>query len=136
MSVQTLRSAEPQLAPASMAQAMVALLEMLEAIDWFERRAGTAGDAEHREVLWRHRDEVRASATAVLEWIRCQDEPEPLPRCRHGVVTLTSGGQPGATVRPPSASIAGHGAAGGRFRWHRGCSLHGQDDTTAPADGA
>jgi hypothetical protein len=119
-----------------MAQAMVALLEMFEAIDWFERRAVAIEDAEHREVLQRHRDQVRASATAVVEWIRCQDEPEPSPRCRHGVVTLTSGGQPGATGHPPSPGIARHGAAHGRFAWHRGCSVDGQDDTTAPADGA
>ena len=51
-------------------RAMSSLMEELEAIDWYQQRAGATQDPELRAVLEHNRDEETEHAMMVLEWIR------------------------------------------------------------------
>ena len=51
-------------------RAISSLMEELEAIDWYQQRAGATQDAELRAVLEHNRDEETEHAMMVLEWIR------------------------------------------------------------------
>jgi hypothetical protein len=45
-------------------------MEELEAVDWYQQRAGATQDAELRAILEHNRDEETEHAMMVLEWIR------------------------------------------------------------------
>lgn len=51
-------------------RAISSLMEELEAIDWYQQRAGATQDPELRAVLEHNRDEETEHAMMVLEWIR------------------------------------------------------------------
>jgi ferritin-like protein len=55
-------------------RAIVSLIEELEAVDWYQQRAGAASDPELRAVLMHHRNEEIEHAMMNLEWIR-RNEP-------------------------------------------------------------
>jgi ferritin-like protein len=52
---------------------ITSLIEELEAIDWYQQRAGATADAELRAVLLHHRDEEIEHAMMILEWLRRRD---------------------------------------------------------------
>ena len=45
-------------------------MEELEAVDWYQQRAGATQDSELRAILEHNRDEETEHAMMVLEWIR------------------------------------------------------------------
>ena len=51
-------------------RAIVSLMEELDAVDWYDQRVDTAGDAELRAILAHNRDEEREHAMMLLEWLR------------------------------------------------------------------
>jgi hypothetical protein len=51
-------------------RAISSLMEELEAVDWYQQRAGATQDPELRAVLEHNRDEETEHAMMVLEWIR------------------------------------------------------------------
>jgi len=51
-------------------RAISSLMEELEAIDWYQQRAGATQDPELRAILEHNRDEETEHAMMVLEWIR------------------------------------------------------------------
>ena len=51
-------------------RAISSLMEELEAVDWYQQRAGATQDLELRAVLEHNRDEETEHAMMVLEWIR------------------------------------------------------------------
>src|SRR5689334_23352354 len=51
-------------------RAIVSLIEELEAVDWYQQRAGAASDPELKAVLLHHRNEEIEHAMMNLEWIR------------------------------------------------------------------
>ena len=51
-------------------RAISSLMEELEAVDWYQQRAGATQDAELRAILEHNRDEETEHAMMVLEWIR------------------------------------------------------------------
>ncbi len=51
-------------------RAISSLMEELEAVDWYQQRAGATQDDELRAVLEHNRDEETEHAMMVLEWIR------------------------------------------------------------------
>lgn len=56
-------------------QAIVSLMEELEAIDWYRQRADDCEDAELKEILLHNMREEMEHAAMVLEWIR-RNSPE------------------------------------------------------------
>jgi ferritin-like protein len=56
-----------------MHRAIVSLMEELEAIDWYNQRAGACKDPELKAILMHNRDEEKEHASMVLEWIRRND---------------------------------------------------------------
>jgi len=54
-------------------QAIVSLMEELEAIDWYRQRADDCEDAALKEVLLHNMREEMEHAAMVLEWIRRND---------------------------------------------------------------
>jgi ferritin-like protein len=54
-------------------RAIVSLIEELQAIDWYQQRAGACSDAELKAVLLHHRNEEIEHAIMNLEWIRRND---------------------------------------------------------------
>lgn len=56
-----------------MHRALLSLMEELEAIDWYNQRIQTCGDAQLRDILIHNRDEEKEHAAMVLEWIRRKD---------------------------------------------------------------
>lgn len=56
-----------------MHRAIVALMEELEAIDWYNQRADACKDQELKAILEHNRDEEKEHASMVLEWIRRKD---------------------------------------------------------------
>ena len=56
-----------------MHQAIVSLMEELEAVDWYNQRADTCKDPELKAILEHNRDEEKEHASMVLEWIRRKD---------------------------------------------------------------
>ncbi|SRR6266542_3103278 len=57
----------------NMHRAIVSLIEELEAVDWYQQRAGACSDPELRAVLMHHRNEEIEHAMMNLEWIRRND---------------------------------------------------------------
>jgi ferritin-like protein len=55
-------------------RAIVSLIEELEAVDWYQQRAGACSDPELKAVLMHHRNEEIEHAMMNLEWIR-RNEP-------------------------------------------------------------
>jgi ferritin-like protein len=55
-------------------RAIVSLIEELEAVDWYNQRAGACSDPELKAVLMHHRNEEIEHAMMNLEWIR-RNEP-------------------------------------------------------------
>jgi len=55
-------------------QAIVSLMEELEAIDWYRQRADDCDDEELRSVLIHNRRDEMEHAAMLLEWIRRSDE--------------------------------------------------------------
>lgn len=51
-------------------QAIVSVMEELEAVDWYAQRADDCEDAALRQVLLHNRDEEIEHACMVLEWLR------------------------------------------------------------------
>jgi ferritin-like protein len=56
-----------------MHRAIVSLMEELEAIDWYNQRAGACKDPELKAILMHNRDDEKEHASMVLEWIRRND---------------------------------------------------------------
>ncbi|MEX2165035.1 MAG: ferritin-like domain-containing protein [Sulfuricaulis sp.] len=56
-----------------MHRAIVSLMEELEAIDWYNQRAGACKDPALQAILEHNRDEEKEHASMVLEWIRRKD---------------------------------------------------------------
>ena len=56
-----------------MHRAIVALMEELEAVDWYNQRADACKDTELKAILEHNRDEEKEHASMVLEWIRRKD---------------------------------------------------------------
>lgn len=53
-----------------MHQAIVSLMEELEAVDWYRQRADDCDDAALKEILLHNMREEMEHAAMVLEWIR------------------------------------------------------------------
>lgn len=51
-------------------QAIVSLMEELEAVDWYRQRADDCDDADLKEILLHNMREEMEHAAMVLEWIR------------------------------------------------------------------
>ena len=58
----------------SMHQAIVSLMEELEATDWYRQRADDCDDAALREILLHNMREEIEHASMLLEWIRRSSE--------------------------------------------------------------
>lgn len=58
----------------AMHQAIVSLMEELEAVDWYQQRADGCDDAQLREVLLHNMREEVEHACMVLEWLRRNSE--------------------------------------------------------------
>lgn len=56
-----------------MYRAIVSLMEELEAVDWYNQRAGVCKDSELKAILEHNRDEEKEHAVMLLEWIRRRD---------------------------------------------------------------
>ena len=56
-----------------MHRAIASLMEELEAVDWYNQRAGACTDPELRAILLHNRDEEKEHAAMLLEWIRRRD---------------------------------------------------------------
>jgi ferritin-like protein len=54
-------------------RAIVSLIEELEAVDWYQQRAGACSDPELKAVILHHRNEEIEHAMMNLEWIRRND---------------------------------------------------------------
>ena len=54
-------------------RAIVSLIEELEAVDWYQQRAGACSDPELKAVLLHHRNEEIEHAMMNLEWLRRHD---------------------------------------------------------------
>ena len=54
----------------SMHQAIVSLMEELEAIDWYQQRADDCDDPALKDILLHNMREEMEHAAMVLEWIR------------------------------------------------------------------
>ena len=54
-------------------RAIVSLMEELEAVDWYDQRAGATSDDSLREILAHNRDEEKEHASMLLEWLRRHD---------------------------------------------------------------
>lgn len=58
----------------AMHQAIVSLMEELEAADWYRQRADDCEDEQLREILLHNMREEIEHAAMVLEWLRRNDE--------------------------------------------------------------
>lgn len=56
-----------------MHQAIVSLMEELEAVDWYNQRADVCKDPDLKAILEHNRDEEKEHASMILEWIRRKD---------------------------------------------------------------
>ena len=72
MSSETLHAPRERLSKETIAmhQAIVSLMEELEAADWYRQRADDCEDAELREILLHNMREEMEHASMLLEWIR------------------------------------------------------------------
>jgi hypothetical protein len=76
MSSEQLHAPRERLKPKTIAmhQAIVSLMEELEAADWYRQRADDCEDKALREVLLHNMREEIEHASMVLEWLRRNDE--------------------------------------------------------------
>jgi hypothetical protein len=56
-----------------MHQAIVSLMEELEAVDWYNQRADACKDLGLKAILEHNRDEEKEHASMLVEWIRRND---------------------------------------------------------------
>jgi len=56
-----------------MHRAITSLMEELEAADWYNQRVDACDDPELTAILAHNRDEEKAHAAMLLEWIRRRD---------------------------------------------------------------
>jgi len=84
--------------PRDMHRAIIALMEELEAMDWYNQRVDGCKDPELRKILAHNRDEEKEHAAMVLEWIRRRD-PTFDKELRHSLFT---GRLPASVVRSKS----------------------------------
>jgi hypothetical protein len=72
MASETLHAPRERLSRETLAmhQAIVSLMEELEAVDWYRQRADDCDDAALKEVLLHNMREEIEHASMVLEWIR------------------------------------------------------------------
>ena len=56
-----------------MHQAIVSLMEELEAIDWYQQRVDATADEDLKTILMHNRDEEKEHAAMLLEWLRRRD---------------------------------------------------------------
>ena len=56
-----------------MHRAITSLMEVLEAIDWYNQRIDACKNDDLRAILAHNRDEEKEHASMVLEWIRRKD---------------------------------------------------------------
>ncbi|HUY03360.1 MAG TPA: ferritin, partial [Rhodocyclaceae bacterium] len=56
-----------------MHRAIVSLMEELEAVDWYNQRAGACKDKALKAILAHNRDEEKEHAAMLLEWIQRKD---------------------------------------------------------------
>ena len=54
-------------------RAIVSLMEVLEAVDWYNQRAKATANPDLRAVLEHNRDEEKEHAAMALEWLRRSD---------------------------------------------------------------
>ena len=54
----------------SLHQAIVSLMEELEAVDWYQQRADDCDDPELKDILLHNMREEMEHASMLLEWIR------------------------------------------------------------------
>ncbi|HXH59141.1 ferritin-like domain-containing protein [Iamia sp.] len=54
-------------------RAIAALMEELEAVDWYDQRVEATGDEELAAILAHNRDEEKEHAIMTLEWLRRRD---------------------------------------------------------------
>ena len=54
----------------SMHQAIVSLMEELEAVDWYRQRADDCDDADLKEILLHNMREEMEHAAMLIEWLR------------------------------------------------------------------
>ena len=75
MSSESLHAPRERLSRATIThhQAIVSLMEELEAADWYRQRADDCEDASLKEVLLHNMREEMEHAAMVLEWIRRND---------------------------------------------------------------
>ena len=52
-------------------QAIVSLMEELEAMDWYRQRADACGDAALKAVLVHNMNDEMEHAAMLVEWLRC-----------------------------------------------------------------
>jgi uncharacterized protein len=76
MSSETLHAPRDRLSKKTLAmhQAIVSLMEELEAADWYRQRADDCDDAALKSVLLHNMREEIEHAAMVLEWLRRNDE--------------------------------------------------------------
>lgn len=77
MSSESLHAPRDRLSRATIAhhQAIVSLMEELEATDWYRQRADDCEDAALKEILLHNMREEMEHACMILEWLR-RNEPE------------------------------------------------------------
>jgi len=56
-----------------MHQAIISLVEELEAVDWYNQRVDVCTNEELKAILEHNRDEEKEHAAMLLEWMRRQD---------------------------------------------------------------
>lgn len=76
MASENLHAPRERLTPQTIAlhQAIVSLMEELEAADWYRQRADDCDDPDLKEVLLHNMREEIEHASMVLEWLRRNDE--------------------------------------------------------------
>lgn len=76
MSSENLHAPRERLSPKTIAmhQAIVSLMEELEAADWYRQRADDCEDAALKQVLQHNMNEEIEHASMLIEWLRRNDE--------------------------------------------------------------
>ncbi len=76
MSSESLHAPRERLTKKTLAlhQAIVSLMEELEAVDWYRQRADDCEDADLKAILLHNMREEMEHASMVLEWIRRNDK--------------------------------------------------------------
>jgi ferritin-like protein len=117
MSSESLHAPRDRLQPQTVRvhQAIVSLMEELEAVDWYQQRSDDCDDAGLRDILLHNMREEVEHAAMLLEWLR-RNHPEFAAQLRHylfsegpitGVEQAEAQGEPAPSRRPspPRSSI-------------------------------